>query len=36
MGDGSVVTVAYDVQQSVFENVAKRANGAGRSAELQP
>ena len=36
MGDGSVLTVAYEVQQSVFENIAKRANGAGRVAEFQP
>ncbi len=34
MGDGSVRTISYEVQQSIFENIAKRANGAGRVAEL--
>ena len=36
MGDGSVLTVSYGVQQSVFETIAKRADGAGRVSELQP
>ena len=36
MGDGSVLTVSYAVQQSVFEAIGKRADGAGRVAELQP
>jgi hypothetical protein len=36
MGDGSVLTVSYGVQKSVFEAIGKRADGAGRVSELQP
>jgi hypothetical protein len=35
MGDGSVQTIAYTVNTTVLLSVGKRADGAGRSADVQ-
>ena len=35
MGDGSVQTISYNASSTVMVNLGKRADGAGRSADIQ-